>query len=193
MEAEIYSAVRDLREAGDPAADGHLVARCQARQRMEAKWLQWLSLPEHREGRVIGALPPILDEWAGRGYGWLTFRLTQVITGVGCFGDFLCRIGREATSQCHSCDSGDEDSADHTLARCREWIDDRRVLESQLGPDLDLPTVVRRMARDRGCWEAMSLFAEQVMLEKEEAERDRERAGHPSRIGPPSRRRARNG
>ena len=182
MEAEVYSAVRDLREAGDPAAVGREVARGQARQRMEAKWLQWLSLPEHREGRVVGALLPILGEWASRGYGRLTFRLTQVITGVGCFGDYLCRIGREATSRCHSCGSGDEDSADHTLARCREWHDDRRVLEAQLGPDLDLPTVMRRMARDRGCWVVMSIFAEQIMLDKEEAERDRVREGHPSRI-----------
>ena len=36
--------------------------------------------------RVVGALLPILGEWASRGYGRLTFRLTQVITGVGCFG-----------------------------------------------------------------------------------------------------------
>ena len=36
-------------------------------------------LPEHREGRVVGALLPILGEWASRGYGRLTFRLTQVL------------------------------------------------------------------------------------------------------------------
>ncbi|XP_076685998.1 uncharacterized protein LOC143378006, partial [Andrena cerasifolii] len=147
---------------------------------MAARWLEWLALPEHREGRVVGALLPIMREWVGRRYGRLTFRLTQIITGVGCFGAYLCRIGREETSRCFSCDSGDEDTADHTLERCQEWIEDRRVLEAQLGPDLSLQTVVRLMAADRANWEAVSAFAETIMLEKEEAERERELTGHPS-------------
>ena len=177
MEAEVYFASHDLSGARDPQAPLGSDARDQARRRMGVKWIEWLSLPEYREGRVVGALLPILAEWVGRRYGRLTFRLTQVITGVGCFGDYLCRIGREATSQCHSCGRGVQDSADHTLMDCPEWQDDRRVLRLQLGPDLSLATVVRRMAEDRGCWEAVASFSEVIMTEKEEAERDRERAG----------------
>ena len=155
---------------------------------MGAKWIESLSLPKHREKRVVGALLPIIGEWVGRRYGRLTFRLTQVLTGAGCFGDYLSHFGREETPWCYSCDSGDGDSADHTLAVCREWQDDRRVLEAQLGPDLTLPTVVRRMAEDRACWEAVSFFSEQIMFKKEEAERDRVRQGRPCRLGFPRRR-----
>ena len=93
-------------------------------------------------------------------------------------------------SQCHTCGRGVEDSANHTLASCPEWQDDRQVLERQLGPDLSLPTVVSRMAEDRGCWEAVSSFSDVVMLEKEEAERYRIRAGLRPRAVP-RRRRAR--
>ena len=41
-------------------------ARCQARRRMGAKWIEWLSLPKHRERRVVEALLPIIGEWVGR-------------------------------------------------------------------------------------------------------------------------------
>ena len=85
---------------------------------------------------------------------------------------------------------GVEDSADHSLARCPEWQDNRRVLELQLGPDLSLSTVVSRMAKDRDCWAAVSSFSEVITLEKEEAERDRIKAGLRPRAVP-RRRRAR--
>lgn len=49
----------------------------------------------------------------------VTFRLTQVFTGHGCFGVYLHRIGREPTMQCHHCE--DQDSAQHMLTECRAW------------------------------------------------------------------------
>ena len=116
MDAEVYFASNDLRGARNPLAPDGPEVRGQARRRMGARWIDWLSLPEHRERRVVGTLLPILAEWVGRRYGRLTFRLTQMITGVGCFGDYLCCIGREETSQCHSYGRADKDSAGHTLA-----------------------------------------------------------------------------
>ena len=83
MEAGVYFASHDLRGARNPLAPDGPEALGQARRRIGAKWIEWFSLPEHRETRVVGALLPILGEWVGRGYGRLTFRLTQMITGVG--------------------------------------------------------------------------------------------------------------
>ena len=42
-------------------------------------------------------------EWLERRYGVLTFRLTQVLTGIGHFGKFVHRTGRDETSGCHHC------------------------------------------------------------------------------------------
>lgn len=191
MYAENYSALRELREAGDHQAEGLEVARGQARRRMGVRWLEWLGAHRHR--RVVGALLPIFDEWEGRRHGRLTFRLTQILTGDGCFGEYLHSLGRESLSRCFHWDTKHPDSADHTLAACREWLDDRRTLEARVGLDLLLPTVLRRMARDEDCWKAVSSFAEYIMLEKEEAEREREQSGHPSRLAAPNRRKGRRG
>ncbi|CAH2245052.1 jg17449 [Pararge aegeria aegeria] len=50
--------------------------------------------------RAVGAIPNF-EVWLSRKSGNVTFRLTQVLTGHGCFGEYLCRIGCEATQKCH--------------------------------------------------------------------------------------------
>ncbi|KAJ0169244.1 hypothetical protein K1T71_015274 [Dendrolimus kikuchii] len=117
---------------------------------------------------------PILRNWIGRNHGTLTFRLTQVLSGHGCFGRYLCCLGREPTSGCHHCDTGDEDTVLHTLQECPAWTEQRRELVAFTGMDLSLPAVVRTMVRSRTGWDAVSSFCEHVMFAKEEAERERE-------------------
>jgi len=80
---------------------------------------------------------------AGSGSG-LSFHVTQMITGHGCFGRYLWRIGRERTVQCWHCAS-DEDTAQHTLEECPAWIDERLVLSRIIGADLSLPAVIAEM------------------------------------------------
>ncbi|XP_022817938.1 uncharacterized protein LOC111350552 [Spodoptera litura] len=116
-----------------------------------------------------------MEAWIDRGHGVLSFRLTQVLTGHGCFGKYLCRIGREQTSACHHCDGGLEDTARHTLEECTAWAEPRRELFAVLGgSNLSLLTVVRAMVDSESVWDGVASFCEQVMLEKEAAERERE-------------------
>lgn len=63
--------------------------------------------------RIIGAIRSVVDgssrslfvrEWKERWlFGPLTFRLVQVLTGHGCFGEYLHQIGKESTEVCHHC------------------------------------------------------------------------------------------
>ncbi|XP_053989984.1 uncharacterized protein LOC128882410 [Hylaeus volcanicus] len=76
-----------------------------------------LELSSHAGERVAGALLPHLKRWRERRHGRLTCRATQVFTGHGCFGVYLCRIGKEAAAACHHCGE-EEDSAQHTLEEC---------------------------------------------------------------------------
>ena len=46
--------------------------------------------------------------------------MIQVLTGHGCFGEYLYRIRRERTTRCHHCAIG-QDSAQHTLEVCPVW------------------------------------------------------------------------
>ena len=59
--------------------------RCggQAWRRNGSRWIDCSLSPNIGRDASVGALLPILAEWVRRTYGRLTFRLTQMITGVG--------------------------------------------------------------------------------------------------------------
>ncbi|KAL0860240.1 hypothetical protein ABMA27_010547 [Loxostege sticticalis] len=111
---------------------------------------------------------------------------SAVLTGHGCFGNYLHKIGREESPSCHECGAA-VDSAQHTLAVCPGWEEQRRVLVGAVGQDLSLPSIVNAMLDDERAWKAMASFCETVMSQKEAAERERE--DDPS--APPLRRRRR--
>lgn len=72
------------------------------------------------QNRTVQACLPILKRWVNRKHGRLSYRTTQVLTGHGCFGEFLSRIGREPTAGCHHC-GAERDLTEHT-----EWRSVRR-------------------------------------------------------------------
>nr|XP_012217855.1 PREDICTED: uncharacterized protein LOC105669457 [Linepithema humile] len=115
------------------------------------------------------AIQPCLPEWVDRRGRGLEFHLTQVLTGHGCFGDYLCRIGREHTTGCHHCAAG-RDSAQHTLTECEAWTEERRALTAVVGQDLSLPALIQAMLEGEEKWKAASDFCGAVMSQKEEAE-----------------------
>lgn len=49
-----------------------------------------------------------------RDHGALEFHLTQVLSGHGCFGEYLHKIGKEADINCHHCGAGN-DNVEHAL------------------------------------------------------------------------------
>jgi hypothetical protein len=65
----------------------------------------WHSRLDTRTG-VVEAFLPHWGDWLNGGGPSLTYRVTLVLTGHGCFGEYLCRIRREATARCHHCDGG---------------------------------------------------------------------------------------
>lgn len=95
-----------------------------------------------------------------------------MLTGHGCFGEYLCRIKRERTTQCHHCHE-ERDTAQHTLAECPEWEELRSVLINGVGNDLSLPVIINKMIGSEECWKAVASVCENAMLQKEAAERIR--------------------
>jgi len=106
-----------------------------------------------------------------------------MLTGHGCFGKYLHRIGREDTTKCHHCGAR-EDTAKHTLEECPAWGEHRRVLKNVVGEDVSLPALVNSMLEGDKEWQAAVSFCVQVLL-KEAAEKEREE----DPCAPPSRRR----
>lgn len=171
--ARMYEDIRIIKGRGvDPTAAIRKRLRRKYRQATLAEWKRILDAPNIPGHRVIEAIRPVLEEWVERAWGGLSYRMTQVITGHGCFAAYLHRIGKERTRDCHHCDNP-EDTAQHTLATCPAWAEERTTLVEEVGPDLTLSELVRSIISDEGSWRAFSSFCERVMLQKEEAERER--------------------
>ncbi|XP_063370251.1 uncharacterized protein LOC134658494 [Cydia amplana] len=121
-----------------------------------------------------------------------SFHLTQLLTGHGCFGWYLCeRVGREPTTACHHCDGRAVDTAQHTREICPAWAEPRAALSAAVGGDLSLPALIRRMISSEEAWAAVASFSVTVLTQKEAAERSREDDANslPQRRRRPGRRR----
>lgn len=144
------------------------------RQKTMDSWQRELATEMARAGgRVLLALQPVLDEWTNRTHGFMTYRMAQIITGHGCFGTFLHRIGKEETPRCHHCEAT-LDTAQHTLAVCPAWTDEREELWAFVGEDLSLPATIKAILQSEEKWRSFSLFCEIVLEQKEQAERERQ-------------------
>lgn len=180
LEAEALAAVHRRRalarveDGGDPPQMVVTQWRREAHEEVLQTWEERLANPgASRE--LVAAMRPILRDWLSRDVGALTFRLTQVLTGHGCFGRYLCQVvRREPSPICHHCGDGVEDSADHTRRVCSAWEERRAALFAVIGRDLSLPTVLKAMVGSEQAWQAVEAFAESVISAKEAAERARE-------------------
>jgi len=84
-----------------PPPPPRAVKLIRVRARLVAEWSAWLCRSQVTTKRVVEAVQPRLASWLERGWGGFMYRATQILTGHGCFGDYLCRIGRERTTRCH--------------------------------------------------------------------------------------------
>ncbi|KAJ0180628.1 hypothetical protein K1T71_004032 [Dendrolimus kikuchii] len=139
--------------SGRPAPRKIKGRREELRQVHVVKWANRLNNPSAGLA-LIEAVRPIMSEWLNRRHGTLTFRLTQVLSGHGCFGKYLYRIRREQTSGCHHCVGGEEDTVLHTLQVCPAWDEQRCDLIAAIGADLSLPALVKAMVGSADAWNA---------------------------------------
>jgi hypothetical protein len=146
----VYDHLRDL-GSGDGGTQPTNCDRPVQDVRREAKrkiWERWRSqlLEEDttRPHRAVRAILSNWEAWRDRGGVPLTFRMTQILTGHGMFGEYLLKIQREVTSICHHCQE-EEDTAQHTLERCPAWEEPRRVLCLTISDRLAPEAVIEAM------------------------------------------------
>lgn len=177
MYAETFRCSREERSAPGGLTPWRAKAiKIIAKRRMFGRWQEWARGRIRGGARVREVLAPRIVGWVDRKWGFLTFRFTQILTGHGCFGAFLHRIGKEGTPECHHCPAL-IDTAQHTLAECPAWTDQRMGLAVFFGRDLSLSNVVRGILQSREAWTAVTRFCEKVILQKEDAERERRGEG----------------
>lgn len=144
-----------------------------SRRHLFQKWKEKLAESRYSHW-TINAIRSNLEKWVNRKHGAVTFHLTQILTGHGCFGRYLCKVaGRELTPECHHC-GYPEDTAEHTLMYCPSWREPRSQLIEVAGENLSLPALIMAMVDKQEVWNAVIIYCEDVMTWKEAAERGRE-------------------
>lgn len=146
--------------------------REQENEKMVKRWLGKL-MDKADAGRGMNwEILSCFREWIGRNHGELTFQMTQIITGHGCFKGYPHRIGKTEESGCSFCGREVEDNV-HVLAECTKWREEREGLERSFGGRVrSLGALLRGMAADPGKWRATTVFARAVMDRKERMERE---------------------
>ncbi|XP_036140834.1 uncharacterized protein LOC118644958 [Monomorium pharaonis] len=164
-----------LREGREVTARAVGEAKGAARREMMARWKRRLLAGDLRYGRkTVGAVGPLLDQWVDVARERVTFHVAQVVSEHGCFGDYLCRIGREGGTGCHQC--GDAaDSAQHALSACPAHDGVRRAMVEAIRPsDLSLGAVARAATASRENWRAFASFCSVIMERRKADERGQE-------------------
>ncbi|XP_018493982.1 uncharacterized protein LOC108863838 [Galendromus occidentalis] len=135
-------------------------------------------------------LIPVIGVWQNRKHGQISYHLTQLMVGHGCFQEYLCRFKRADSPECLLCTTGAFDTVRHTLEDCDFFAQERRRLRDMLGRDFALAEMVPTMWGGGGAWAAMDNFVASVIGAKESLERVRRRnageATGESRILPPA-------
>ena len=174
VQTRVYTWSEEKRALGvRPTQEERGMVQREARDQLVLTWREVLAAcPSGR--RVLDALEPVLDRWLERPPSmFVTYRLVQVLSGHGCFRKYLHRIGLEKTPSCPHCGAA-EDTTEHTLSMCPAWSSQRANLVALLGSNLSFPSMVEAMLGSEEAWTAVVFFCEDVMLQKEVAERERE-------------------
>ncbi|XP_046736548.1 uncharacterized protein LOC124405569 [Diprion similis] len=144
------------------------------REQTVKKWdEEWRA--ENKGAWTRVAIPSVMP-WFDRGHGRMNFHLTQGLTGHGCFGAYLHRIGREETAKCHHCGEALDD-ANHTWFVCKAWNMQREDMWRATGRVQGIQDLVKAMLEGPEKWKAAADFTDAVLRAKEEAERRRRREG----------------
>lgn len=96
------------------------------------------------KGMWTKSMIPDVRRWVGRTLPRvpLTFRMTQFLTGHGCFQYYLNRMGRATCPLCVQCGMA-IDTVDHTFLVCPYWEEHRTELVESVGARLSVAVLSR--------------------------------------------------
>lgn len=112
----------------------------------------------------------VIKDWIKSAHGEMSFHLTQMMSGHGCFNTYLNRIKRAPTSGCAHCGPPGEieevkDDPSHILLYCEAFESERQVLISKIG-SFWATDIVPRMLESPEKWSAVTEFADKVLRTK---------------------------
>lgn len=115
-----------------------------------------------------------VKNWHLRNHGQVTFHLTQVLLGHGCFNAYLKRFGKLHTEVCSQCGVSPDD-VEHAFFNCDAWHNWRRSACGSTGLDELTPdNLVPTMLRSESDWSIIRNLIERILSTGESEERMRQ-------------------
>jgi len=134
--ARVFWCVQNVREIGAGTPEAVAEIRKMERVITQRQWTLFISRPDAAGVKFRDAIFPHLNSWMSSNWDGMTFHVTQLLTGHGCFVIFLKRIEKTAVATCSFCNLED-DFPDHTISGWPEWRIERIALMGVVGPDLN--------------------------------------------------------
>lgn len=132
-----------------------------ARSTTMDEWQQcWDDSPK---GRWTHRLVPDLKRWVQRGHGEVNFYLTQVLSGHGCFRQYLHRCGHANSPYCPEC-TGTLETPEHVIFGCPRFRDEREEMLTACGRDTTPDNIIERMCQSEDTWRAAQRTVTQIVL-----------------------------
>jgi len=128
-----------------------------------------------KNGGWTHRLIPKVDQWYNRKFGEVNYRLTQALSGHGCFSYYLHRFGKLDSPTCWFCGHATDD-AYHTIFICDAWHSRRTRMNILLGQDITPDNMTEVMRSSTEAWTTVDGFINEVLHKKEEEERRRKNA-----------------
>lgn len=101
---------------------------------------------------------------------WLSYQLTQVLSGHSCFRDYLYKEKRVGSNRCHYCDAVDDVA--HTVFVCPRWADEGSVMAVVVGEDITVDNLLDSMLDDGEKWKSIETELNRMIITKEREERE---------------------
>jgi len=117
-----------------------------------------------------------VKKWVSRPHGELTYSLTQVLSGHGCFRKYLYKVNYEDAPDCPTC-AGVEEDAEHAFFECPRFVSRvaRNIVEDQLDTRLTPENLVEQMLSSEAAWKVIGVYVVLVMKEFRRVERERKK------------------
>lgn len=143
--------------------------------RMMEEWMVHLKQTQLPGLELRKAIVESFAQWILRPFGGMNFHTTQILSNHGCFRKFLYRIKKSETPICIHCKTAVE-TAEHTLFECNTWNTERAELMNTLKcENNNMTELIKTICEEKSKWQAFNKFANEVMSQKEEYEREVER------------------
>lgn len=166
-----------MKRSAEPGAAVSAVTR-ETRSATVQEWQSRWAAEQGVAGWTRRVLPSV-HRWIGRPPGApVIYRLAQVLSGHGSFGEYLHRFGLLGSPECPHCGAAVDDAC-HTAFICPVWDETRAGVSAVLGRP-PIPEDIEELLcgggtqADRGRRPFLDMV-ERIMAAKEDAERERQR------------------